>query len=117
MCSKGTACDSPGKHPRVGWKEYQDRAPTPAEIEGWVRDFPAAHWGVMLGASAGLVAVDMDGPTAEALLIERGIELPASATIRSPGGAKVLLKHPGGVLKRTVRLLGEDKGDGVDFLA
>jgi len=100
----------------VPWKEYQDRPPTPDEMGGWERDFPGSNWCIILGASAGLLAVDLDGPGAEALLLERGIELPASATILSPGGAKVLLRHPGGPLPRKVRLL-ERAGDGVDFLA
>ncbi len=109
-------CDSPGKHPIPTWKPYQLRAPTETEVQNWLRKFPDANWGVVLGAAAGVIVVDFDGAGAEGLLLESGVELPACASWRSPGGAKVLLKHPGGILQKHIRFL-KANGCGVDLLA
>ncbi len=115
-CGKSD-CDSPGKHPcLMSWKPYQTHAPTEEDIRMWLAKYPRANWGIVLGEAAGVIVVDLDGAGGEVLLLEAGVELPACASWRSPGGAKVLLKHPGGRLQKKIRLL---KGDGcaVDLLA
>lgn len=116
-CACGKAdCDASGKHPIGSWKEYQRRAPRPSEVHNWLDQYPEANWGVVLGEDAGVIAADMDGPGAEHLLLERGIELPESATALSARGAKVLLKHPGGRLQRKIALV-QANGSAVDLLA
>jgi hypothetical protein len=92
-CACGKAgCDSPGKHPRLkSWKPYEHRAPTEDEVRAWLKNYPQANWGLVLGEDAGLMCLDFDGRGAEALLQGRGVEMPVSASWRSHGGAKVLL--------------------------
>jgi KaiC/GvpD/RAD55 family RecA-like ATPase len=51
-----------GKRPLVAWREYQDRVPTPAEIEAWWQLHPDANVGLVAGR--GVVVVDCDTPEA-----------------------------------------------------
>ncbi len=114
-CGKPT-CDSPGKHPIPTWKPYEHRAPTETEVRNWLKNYPDANWGIVLGEAARVIVVDLDGAGAEGLLLDAGIEPPACATWRSPGGAKILLRHPGGPFQKKIRLLKADDC-GVDLLA
>ena len=85
-------CNSPGKAPQMGWKEFQTRRPTPAELqEMWTR-FPNANVGVCMGPVSGIVGLDIDGEPGEALLDEAcGEELPDTCEFTTPGGGRRLL--------------------------
>jgi putative DNA primase/helicase len=82
-------------------------------VHDWLEQYPEANWGIVLGA--GYVAVDLDGPDAERLLQDKGIELPESATWVSQRGAKVLLRHGGSLPPRKPLLIAD--GSAVDFLS
>lgn len=65
LCScRKLDCDSPGKHPRIAWKEYQDHLPSRNDVEYWFGG--RARWGtaaniiVLTGRVSGIVAVDID---------------------------------------------------------
>src|SRR5262249_49949171 len=62
----GHSCDSPGKVPLWGWKEYQTRLATEAEVREWWRRCPTANVGVAFGPVSSLAGIDLDGPKAEA---------------------------------------------------
>ena len=71
-----------GKQPLVSWSEYQERAPTDAELENWRDDLRPRLWGIVTN---GTVAVlDADGAEARAEL-EAEIGPPHVVTPRGGG--------------------------------
>jgi hypothetical protein len=66
-------CTSPGKHPRIKWKEGATR--DPVEVEKLWRKWPNAGIGLATGPS-GLIVFDLDGP--------KGVE--AFRTLLNPRG-------------------------------
>jgi hypothetical protein len=59
-CWKRTACPSPGKHPRVDWRPYQERRATPDEIRAWCEHWPLANLGFITGMISALCVLDID---------------------------------------------------------
>jgi len=60
-CSRGATCESPGKHPRVKWREYQERGPSTEELKKWRPLFETGNVGLICGEpSGGLVVLDFD---------------------------------------------------------
>lgn len=59
-CWKRTDCPSPGKHPRVDWRPYQERRAAPDEIRAWWEHWPLANLGFITGVISGLCVVDID---------------------------------------------------------
>lgn len=93
-------CDNPGKVPVVPWEEYQRRLPTEAELRAWWRRNPLCNVGVILGQVSGIVGLDVDGPDADAMLLEiskgQGLH---TLEFKTPGGGKRLLYSlPKGVI-------------------
>jgi hypothetical protein len=77
----------PGKkHPRVKWKQFQERPPTEEEVRCWFRRWPPAGVAVVLGAVSGLFAIDVDGEQADAALRERLGGEPAAPKVLSGSG-------------------------------
>jgi hypothetical protein len=60
-CRKGGACKTPGKHPRIRWKERPAEPPTLVEIEHWWAIWPASRVGVILGEQHCALDVDEHG--------------------------------------------------------
>jgi hypothetical protein len=91
-------CSSPGKAPLVNWTEFQDRRPSAEQIAEWWRWFPWAGVGILLGPVSNLLAIDLDGPAAEAKLLElAGTDLPVTLTFRTPRpGRRLLFRLPDG---------------------
>lgn len=90
------------KIPMVPWREFQANAPTAAEIEGW---FSSGNKSIALILGRGIIAVDMDGPGAEQLLVDAGVDLPDSAPrSRTRNGYHVFL-HVGEALGDRVGML------------
>ncbi|UYM16219.1 AAA family ATPase [Endozoicomonas euniceicola] len=58
---KKAAADWP-KTPRIGWKQYQDQAPTDTNIEHWVTLWPCCNWAIITGHK--VVVVDADSAAA-----------------------------------------------------
>ena len=62
-CPKRLACLSPGKHPRLDWKPYQDRRATAEEIRAWWARWPDANVGIITGMISGVCVLDVDPRT------------------------------------------------------
>lgn len=60
-CSRGPACESPGKHPRVPWGDFQGRRATVAEVRTWWDRWPDANVGIITGMVSGIAVLDVDG--------------------------------------------------------
>ena len=97
-CTCGdSSCESPGKHPRVKWSEYQGRLPTEAEVRKWW----AKPWNIAIvtGAISGIIVVDVDhhGLIDGAESLRDCGTMPETPTSRTGGGGThYLLLHPGG---------------------
>jgi hypothetical protein len=59
------------KKPAVKWKPFQTNLPTEADLRRWFRQWPNAGLAVVLGLVSGILVVDVDGPEAHAVLVER----------------------------------------------
>ncbi len=115
---KRAECGSPGKHPRSphGLKDASTEA---GQITSWWGRWPEANVGVVTGATAGIVAIDVDtrhgGDNSLAELVRVHGELPATVEALTGGGGRHLVfKHPGGTVRNRSNLRpGIDvRGDG-----
>ena len=50
------------KAPLINWKQYQDKEPTNGEIDGWIKRWPYANYGIITGKN--VVVVDADSKEA-----------------------------------------------------
>jgi hypothetical protein len=91
-------CNSPGKAPLVAWTAYQERPPSPAQVDAWWSAWPNANVGLALGPVSGLVGIDVDGPEGGRLLaqVSRG-ELPRTLAFATARGRRLLYALPNGV--------------------
>ncbi|MBI3616533.1 MAG: bifunctional DNA primase/polymerase [Candidatus Omnitrophica bacterium] len=91
QCTCGRdGCDSPGKHPRIEWTEFQRRRPTEAEVRQWRKQWPNSNIGVVCGSvSGGLAVLDIDEPALAGRVIEEGLSTRLERTPR--GGAHIFL--------------------------
>jgi hypothetical protein len=98
-CHQHGECGNPGKVPLVKWKVYQTRAPTEAEVRGWVKKWFAGNLGAALGAH---LRLDVEGPLGEAELARQsGGTLPETWEFTSGRGRGLLFAVPEGVELRT----------------
>jgi hypothetical protein len=103
-CSCGrAACGSPGKHPRVPWRDLMERRAGAEEIRAWWRELPTANVGVVTGAVSGLLVLDVDvrrGGDDELAAAEAGGGRigPTPVSLTSGGGRHLWLAHPGGIV-------------------
>ncbi|MDO3409705.1 bifunctional DNA primase/polymerase [Saccharibacillus sp. CPCC 101409] len=79
-------CKSPGKRPLI--KNWQNAGvPSEQQVKEWFKRWPTANIGLVLGRSAGLVALDVDGEFGQSMLTElSGNDLPATWQFTTPGG-------------------------------
>jgi hypothetical protein len=80
------------KKPCVGWKRFQEKLPTVAQIREWSRKHKPQRWGLVTGRLAGVVVVDFDGDQGRKLTREWDIK-PHVQT--GSGGFHLYLQHPG----------------------
>jgi hypothetical protein len=82
----------------VRWKRFQTVAPTQEDWIEWARQFPTAGFALVLGSVSGLLVVDVDGPEAYAVLINRlGAEPVAPKALsgsRQPHRFHLFFRHP-----------------------
>lgn len=86
-CTCGRSeCSTPGKHPRVSWREFSEIPPTIAQVRTWFGDeFYGSNLGTVTGSASGLVVVDCDGP--EGIKSADTLNLPIfTLTARTGGG-------------------------------
>jgi hypothetical protein len=81
------------KHPRIGWRKYQNIFPTDEEIESWRNDPHNTGIFILTGKLSNLVVVDLDKPKdleePDDEWISRMIaeyNLPPTYTVKTGGG-------------------------------
>jgi putative DNA primase/helicase len=118
-CPSGVSCISKGKHPAVGWAQYQQQRPDEAQLRTWFEGaFSTYGVGVITGAVSGIFVVDVDeapgksgGETINDLQMIHG-DLPFTVQARTGGGGRhILFRHPRDVWITTGR---NTLGPGVD---
>lgn len=116
-CTCGRSCASPGKHPRLLHGLKDASADLPA-VAAWWRRWKSANIGLLTGASARLVVIDLDGEEGMdswAALTE-GRDLPVTReAITGGGGRHIYFLHPGGTIGNSASRLGDHvdvRGDG-----
>ena len=85
-CSKGKDCHSPGKHPRIPWKEYETQLPTVSEVRGWWRWWPNSNIGGVTGEISGRMVLDVDGALGVQTLREKKLAVSPTIPHASTGG-------------------------------
>lgn len=88
-CKEHSACNRPGKHPRISWKSLRnERLSREAVRKCWQR-WPSANIGVITGRISGLTVLDIDGEEGLESLETIGLTfdtLPMTPTVRTGGG-------------------------------
>jgi hypothetical protein len=107
------------KRPLVRWTEFQNRRPSASELEGWLVRWPDLNIGIVTGAAAGLVVLDIDpkhggAESLNELEAHHGALPPTVEALTGGGGRHLYFRHPGGTLHNLVGLAaGIDlRGDG-----
>lgn len=98
-----------GKRPLIAWREFQERRPGRAEIEGWFRRWRDANVGIVTGAISRLVVLDIDpkhgGDDGLAELERRhGPLRPTVEVITGGGGRHFYFASPGGEIRNRAGL-------------
>jgi Bifunctional DNA primase/polymerase, N-terminal len=110
QCKRGTACGTPGKHPRL--TRWQDRATTdPVTIRQWWRQYPWANIGGAAGKRSGRVVLDVDprhgGDVSLDVLEHQHDPLPETQEVLTGGGGRHLdFLDPGVAIGNTAGVLG-----------
>ncbi|HQA44935.1 MAG TPA: DUF3987 domain-containing protein [Phycisphaerae bacterium] len=117
-CSCGKPdCVSPGKHPRTA-HGLKDASGKPEVITGWWKQWPDANVGIVTGAAAGIVVIDIDprhgGHDSWAALVEQYGDAPTLEALTGGGGRHLIFSHPGGTIRNraNVRPGIDVRGDG-----
>ena len=111
-------CERPGKHPRTR-RGLHDASRNEAQVKQWWWQWPDANVGLATGVASGVVVLDIDGPkgaeSIKALQAKHG-KLPKTPTARTGGGGwHLYFRHPGGLVRNSVKRLGDGldvRGDG-----
>lgn len=90
-------CKSPGKHPRIPWREFQERRPTEEEVERWWTETPSANIVLVCGRVSGVVVVDVDSRDK---LEDLGRHV-YTATSKTGRGFHLFYRYPEGVEIKT----------------
>lgn len=115
-CKKGKECDSPGKHPRIAWTEFQERKATEEEIRQWWTRWPRASICVITGAVSGIIVLDIDGPEGVRALKDGKYSVDATVISKTGGGGwHYVYLHPGGDCRNFASKIGATILPKVDF--
>ncbi|MBT9132069.1 MAG: hypothetical protein DDT33_00579 [Firmicutes bacterium] len=101
-------CTQPGKHPKIGWKQYQTTRVSSERAQVWFRD-PDTNIGIVTGEISNLVVIDEDLKGAADFL-----DLPPTLTVLTRDGRRhFYFQHPGYPVKTGPLTTNLDlKGDG-----
>lgn len=100
-CTKRTACQSAGKHPRTP-QGHHNASADESVIRSWWSRFPDANIGIRLGVQSGIVALDIDPrnggkPAIAALITELGALKKSLYWLTGGGGWHILFQFPDGI--------------------
>lgn len=96
------------------WEPYQHERASEDQVRAWWTKFPLANIGLVMGAVSGLIALDLDGPNAVALLHEAKVFLTKTAAVQTKRGYHAFYQHPGYPVSNRAKLLSDGDGSGVD---
>jgi putative DNA primase/helicase len=118
-CSKGSACDRPGKHPMTK-HGVNDATTNPDQIKSWWAASPDANIGIATGSESGILVLDIDPRNDGARTLKRLKKqlgpLPETVTALTGGGGRHLIfKHPSFPVRKDTT--GKLLGPGVDILS
>lgn len=87
------------KRPLVGWRAFQTRLASAAELSAWFQGWPTANVAIVTGAVSGLVVLDIDpahGGNDSLDAVQREVGgLPQTLSAVSGGGGRHLyFRHP-----------------------
>lgn len=105
------------KTPLVKWQPYQNKKPTPDDVQKWWAKWPDANIGLVTGAISGVVAMDIDSQEGrEAYIAEFGeLHNTIRQTTGKPGGLHLLFFPRNGTkyqnMARTIPFV-DVRGDG-----
>lgn len=112
LCSCGRPeCPTPGKHPIGRWTDFQNRLPTPNEVEAWFT-LMDCNVGMVTGKISGVVVVDADGD--EGINSVRSLGLERTLSSRTGGGGMHLFYSTNTPVQNKVRVANgiDIRGDG-----
>lgn len=113
-CTK-VDCSSPGKHPRIGWGQYQKERAHDGQIRTWWRRWPDANIAIATGKVSSCIVLDVDPRHGgDDSLRDLGQMPPTWTVLTGGGGQHLYFAHPGGTVANGANLLpGIDiRGDG-----
>jgi hypothetical protein len=118
-CSKGSACDRPGKHPMTK-HGVNDASMDRDQIRAWWTESPDANIGIATGSEAGILVLDIDprnkGMETLARLKKELGPLPDTVTVITGGGGRHLVfQHPIFPVRKDTS--GKVFGPGIDVLS
>ena len=118
-CSKGSACDRPGKHPMTK-HGVNDASMDRDQIRAWWKETPDANIGIATGSEAGILVLDIDprnnGKETLARLKKELGPLPDTVTALTGGGGRHLVfQHPPFPVRKDTS--GKVFGPGIDVLS
>ena len=102
-CELGEKCESPGKHPRVKWRQITYTHPE--QIRKWWEDYPDSNIGIKTGKNSGIIVLDVDGEKGQETLNEKHLDRNAVVKTGSGNGYHYYFKHPGYKINNFVRKL------------
>ena len=113
------------KRPIEEWAIWQERRPTPQEVDSWFKNGGAKNLAIVCGQVSGYIVLDEDNPPAfRSWLAEHGHHLPPTATVKTSSYKDDqgnlhqkyhhYFLHPGGKIKNMIKKIpGADiKADG-----
>jgi putative DNA primase/helicase len=118
-CSKGKACERPGKHPMTP-HGVNDATSDRDQIKSWWSENPDANIGIATGGESGILALDIDprnGGTDTLARLEKELgPLADTVTVLTGGGGRHLIfKHPSFSVRKDTS--GKVLGPGIDVLS
>lgn len=91
------------KPPLVSWEQFQQRAPTTAEVTQWWTQWPNANVAMLTGTPGGIDVIDFD--PGHAVFPPAGSEFPEQFVVQTPrGGKHVYFKATSGATCSTSQL-------------
>ena len=89
------------KVPMIGWKEYQIRQPTEAEVREWFDKWLSANIGIVTGKISNVIVFDLDSEHA-VQYAERQGGFPETVKVKTGKGYHLYMQYPGFEIRNSV---------------